>query len=118
LWIWFDRETWPFRSQSRYLPAAMGVSDLAHWKSTLLSADTGPDVQSEGRELVIVIMPRVMDKARLARLQTARSVLRVRWQRPASSPVLPGKSLGCSIEEFSAFLIQFLGGDKEKIQHR
>ena len=33
-------------------------------------------------------------------------------------PLFPGKSLRCAINEFSAFLIQFLGGDEEQTQHR
>ena len=37
---------------------------------------------------------------------------------PVLRPYFPGKSLRCAIEEFSAFLIQFLGGDEEQTQHR
>jgi truncated hemoglobin YjbI len=37
---------------------------------------------------------------------------------PALRPLFPGKSLRCAIEEFAAFLIQFLGGDEEQTQHR
>lgn len=37
---------------------------------------------------------------------------------PVLRPLFPGKSLRCAIEEFSAFLIQFLGGDEEQTQHR
>jgi truncated hemoglobin YjbI len=33
-------------------------------------------------------------------------------------PLFPGKTLKCAIEEFSAFLIQFLGGDEEQTQRR
>jgi hemoglobin len=33
-------------------------------------------------------------------------------------PLFPGKSLKCAIEEFGAFLIQFLGGDEELTQRR
>ncbi|MEP7362327.1 MAG: ankyrin repeat domain-containing protein [Acidobacteriota bacterium] len=33
-------------------------------------------------------------------------------------PLFPGKSLRCATEEFAAFLIQFLGGDEERTQHR
>jgi len=33
-------------------------------------------------------------------------------------PSFPGKSLRCAINEFGAFLIQFLGGDEEQTQHR
>lgn len=33
-------------------------------------------------------------------------------------PLFPGKSLRCAIEEFAAFLIQFLGGDDEQTQKR
>jgi hypothetical protein len=33
-------------------------------------------------------------------------------------PLFPGKSLRCAIEEFAAFLIQFLGGDEEQTQKR
>jgi hemoglobin len=33
-------------------------------------------------------------------------------------PFFPGKSLKCAIEEFAAFLIQFLSGDEEQTQHR
>ena len=33
-------------------------------------------------------------------------------------PLFPGKSLKCATEEFSAFLIQFLGGDEEQTQRR
>jgi hemoglobin len=37
---------------------------------------------------------------------------------PVLRPLFPGKSLRWAIEEFGAFLIQFLGGDKEQTQHR
>ena len=37
---------------------------------------------------------------------------------PILRPFFPGKSLRCAIEEFSAFLIQFLGGDEEQTQFR
>jgi hemoglobin len=37
---------------------------------------------------------------------------------PVLRPLFPGKSLRCAIEEFAAFLIQFLGGDEEQTQHR
>jgi hemoglobin len=37
---------------------------------------------------------------------------------PVLRPIFPGKSLRCAIEEFSAFLIQFLGGDEEQTQYR
>jgi truncated hemoglobin YjbI len=37
---------------------------------------------------------------------------------PALRPLFPGKSLRCAIEEFGAFLIQFLGGDEEQTQYR
>jgi len=37
---------------------------------------------------------------------------------PVLRPFFPGKSLRCAIEAFSAFLIQFLGGDEEQTQHR
>ncbi len=44
------------------------------------------------------------------------------YARVAKDPLLhrlfPGKSLRCATEEFAAFLIQFLGGDDEKTQHR
>ena len=44
------------------------------------------------------------------------------YQRVGNDPVLrplfPGKSLRCAIEEFAAFLIQFLGGDEEQTQYR
>ncbi len=33
-------------------------------------------------------------------------------------PLFPGKSLRCAIEEFAAFLIQFLGGDETQSQDR
>ena len=33
-------------------------------------------------------------------------------------PLFPGKSLRCATEEFSAFLVQFLGGDEQKTQYR
>ena len=33
-------------------------------------------------------------------------------------PLFPGKSFRCAIDEFAAFLIQFLGGDEEQTQHR
>jgi hemoglobin len=33
-------------------------------------------------------------------------------------PLFPGKSLRCAINEFAAFLIQFLGGDEEQTQDR
>lgn len=33
-------------------------------------------------------------------------------------PLFPGKSLRCAIEEFSAFLVQFLEGDESKTQYR
>jgi truncated hemoglobin YjbI len=37
---------------------------------------------------------------------------------PVLRPLFPGKSLKCAIEEFAAFLIQFLGGDEEQTQRR
>jgi truncated hemoglobin YjbI len=37
---------------------------------------------------------------------------------PVLRPLFPGKSLRCATEEFTAFLIQFLGGDEEQTQHR
>ncbi|MEZ5353506.1 MAG: ankyrin repeat domain-containing protein [Bryobacteraceae bacterium] len=37
---------------------------------------------------------------------------------PVLRPLFPGKSLRCAIEEFAAFLIQFLGGDEEQTQKR
>lgn len=37
---------------------------------------------------------------------------------PVLRPFFPGKSLRCAIEEFSAFLIQFLGGDETQSQFR
>jgi hemoglobin len=37
---------------------------------------------------------------------------------PILRPLFPGKSLRCAIEQFSAFLIQFLGGDEEQTQYR
>jgi truncated hemoglobin YjbI len=44
------------------------------------------------------------------------------YARVATDPTLrrlfPGKTLKCAIEEFAAFLIQFLGGDEEQTQHR
>lgn len=44
------------------------------------------------------------------------------YLRVAKDPVLrrlfPGKTLSCAIEEFAAFLIQFLGGDEDQTQRR
>src|SRR4051812_41741290 len=37
---------------------------------------------------------------------------------PVIRPLFPGKSLRCAIEQFAAFLIQFLGGDEEQTQDR
>ena len=37
---------------------------------------------------------------------------------PVLRPFFPGKSLRCAINEFSAFLIQFLGGDEEQAAYR
>ena len=37
---------------------------------------------------------------------------------PVLRPLFPGKSLRCAIEQFSAFLIQFLGGDEQQTQYR
>jgi hemoglobin len=37
---------------------------------------------------------------------------------PILRPLFPGKSLRCAIEEFAAFLIQFLGGCEEQTQYR
>jgi hemoglobin len=37
---------------------------------------------------------------------------------PILRPLFPGKSLKCAIEEFAAFLVQFLGGDEEQTQRR
>ena len=37
---------------------------------------------------------------------------------PVLRPLFPGKSLRCAIEEFGAFLIQFLGGDEDQTQYR
>jgi len=36
-----------------------------------------------------------------------------RGPRSAAAPVLPGKTHTCAIEEFTAFLVQFLGGPSE-----
>src|SRR5436309_5776768 len=37
---------------------------------------------------------------------------------PTLRPLFPGKSLRCAIDEFAAFLIQFLGGDESQTQFR
>src|SRR5947209_11305181 len=37
---------------------------------------------------------------------------------PVLRPLFPGKTFKCAIEEFSAFLVQFLGGPPEKTQRR
>jgi hemoglobin len=37
---------------------------------------------------------------------------------PVLRPLFPGKTQKCAIEEFAAFLIQFLDGDEEQTQHR
>src|SRR6516164_2760393 len=37
---------------------------------------------------------------------------------PVLRPFFPGKSLKCAIEEFAAFLIQFLDGDEKQAQCR
>ena len=37
---------------------------------------------------------------------------------PVLRPLFPGKTLKCAVEEFAAFLIQFLGGDEEQTQRR
>ena len=37
---------------------------------------------------------------------------------PALRRLFPGKSLRCATEEFASFLIQFLGGDEGRTQHR
>ncbi len=37
---------------------------------------------------------------------------------PELRPLFPGKSLRCATEEFSAFLVQLLGGDDQMTQHR
>ncbi len=37
---------------------------------------------------------------------------------PILRPLFPGKSRKCAIEEFAAFLIQFLGGDEDHTQRR
>ncbi len=37
---------------------------------------------------------------------------------PILRPLFPGKTLKCAIEEFGAFLIQFLGGDEKQTQRR
>jgi hemoglobin len=37
---------------------------------------------------------------------------------PVLRPLFPGKSHRCAIEEFAAFLIQFLGGDEDQTQKR
>jgi hemoglobin len=37
---------------------------------------------------------------------------------PVLRPLFPGKSVKCAIEEFSAFLVQFLGGDEDLTQRR
>ena len=39
-------------------------------------------------------------------------------QDPILRPLFPGKTLKCAIEEFSAFLVQFLGGPSEDSQRR
>jgi truncated hemoglobin YjbI len=48
---------------------------------------------------------------------SAQFYARVR-EDPVLRPLFPGKSVKCAIEEFGAFLIQFLGGDEEQIQRR
>ncbi len=37
---------------------------------------------------------------------------------PVLRPLFPGKSMRCAIEQFGAFLIQFLGGEEEQTQDR
>jgi hemoglobin len=37
---------------------------------------------------------------------------------PVLRPLFPGKTLTCAIEEFAAFLVQFLGGPREDTQRR
>ena len=37
---------------------------------------------------------------------------------PVLRPLFPGKSLRCAVEQFAAFLVQFLGGDEEQTQRR
>ena len=37
---------------------------------------------------------------------------------PVLRPLFPGKTLRCAIEEFAAFLAQFLGGPPEDAQRR
>ena len=37
---------------------------------------------------------------------------------PVLRPLFPGKSMRCAIEEFAAFLVQFLGGPSEQSQRR
>lgn len=39
-------------------------------------------------------------------------------QDPVLRPLFPGKTMTCAIEEFSAFLVQFLGGPPENSQRR
>src|SRR5712691_4102996 len=39
-------------------------------------------------------------------------------QDPLLRPLFPGKTLKCAIEEFAAFLVQFLGGPSEDAQRR
>ena len=39
-------------------------------------------------------------------------------QDPVLRPLFPGKSLRCAIEEFAAFLVQFLGGGEDQSQYR
>src|SRR5579859_5256626 len=37
---------------------------------------------------------------------------------PVLRPLFPGKTMKCAIEEFAAFLVQFLGGPSEDSQRR
>jgi truncated hemoglobin YjbI/ankyrin repeat protein len=47
------------------------------------------------------------------------SAFYARVQRdPLLRPLFPGKTLKCAIEEFAAFLVQFLGGPREDTQRR
>src|SRR6185295_1984258 len=65
-------------------------------------------------------MPQILDalggEAGCNRLSTA-FYARV-GKDPILRPLFPGKSLRCAIEEFAAFLIQFLGGNEDQTQRR